>query len=370
MPVLVVSIPSSQSTAAVPTPRPKLRRPLRRLAVLLFAVVASLALGELALRIWVACCNPPIYELDERLGWRHTRGIDRQLELPGSQGHSVRFQTDARGLRATPHVAARTPGVRRVLVAGDSFTQGSQVEAEDLFTVRLERALPQTEVWNAGVGGYSTLQQLRALPEQLAAFAPDLVVLVVYDNDFQDNLMPYYSFLGPRPYVRVRGDEVEVVEQPDVASFERFLMPAPCALWCYEHCALYRALHKTVFWRARGMELVGLETREREALPPDAMRTAMTWLLRRTAATVGAGRTLLVAAIPTREDARAGASATVGWLEQCCTGIGVPFVSLLPALHAAGGDDAYFAADIHLTARGHAVVAAALQAPVLAALPR
>lgn len=333
--------------------------------MVLVGLAVALLLVELVLRTWAAVVNPPIYELDTALGWRHARSVDRELDLAGETGHRVRFATDARGLRMTPHASTRTAGVGRVLFAGDSFTQGSQVEAEELFTVQLERAIGGIESFNAGVGGYSTVQELRALPEQLSAYAPDVVVLVVYDNDFQDNLMPYFGFLGPRPHVRVSGDAVEVVEHPDVQSFERFLMPAPGALWCYRHCATYRALHKNVFLHAHGLELVALEMRERDALPLADMQTAMAWLLARFASTVRDGKAeLLVAAIPTREQAKAGSAAAHPWLQQRCDELGVPFVSLLPALHVVDVAETFFANDIHLTGRGHRVVAEALRQPL------
>lgn len=322
---------------------------------------------EIVLRIWTAIANPALYVLDAQLGWKHAARINRRVDTDGTG--SVRFATDGRGLRATRHGNARTPGKRRVLFAGDSFTQGSQVEEPELFTARLERSLERVECFNAGVGGYSTLQELRAMRPQLAKYSPDLVVLVVYENDFQDNLMPYYCFLGPRPYVRVRGQQVEVVDDPDPAPFERFLMPAPCALWCYEHCALYRMVHKNVFWQLRGLELVELEQRERADLREVDERIAMAWLLQQVQATVQAARAkLLVAAIPVREDARAGSALSHQWLAETCDRLGVPFVSTLQALHDAGVDRVYLPKDIHLTARGHECIAQALQAPIAAAL--
>lgn len=325
----------------------------------------SLVVLELALRVWTGLATPPLYELCDHLGWQHTASVDRELDVEG--GQRVRFTTDGRGLRATPHGEARVPDRRRVLFVGDSFTQGSQVAAHELFTVRIERELERTECFNAGVGGYSTLQELRALPAQLTAYAPDVVVLVVYENDFQDNLMPYFSGLGPRPHLRVHGDTVDVVDPPDVSPFERFLMPAPGAWWWYRHSALYRALHKNLFLPARGVELAQLEQQERAALPEVDQRTAMAWLLERLVATVRAAKaTLTVAAIPTRDQCKAGAAASHEWLARRCQDAGVPFVSLLGAL----GDveRAYFAMDIHLTAHGHELVAKALRPAVEAAV--
>lgn len=360
-------LPSEPSTIPAERRDPIWRRASRRVLLVAAGVVAALLLAEVLLRVWTALANPPIYELDPVLGWRHVAGVDRRLD--NGAGRAVRFATDARGLRATPHPTARAAGTRRVLVVGDSFTQGSQVEADELFTSGLERALDGVEVWNAGVGGYSTLQELRALEPQLRDYRPDLVVLAVFENDFQDNLMPYYSGLGPRPHVRVQGDRVELVDRPDPARFERFLLPWPGALWWYEHSALYRALHKNVFVPQQAFAIAELEAAERGALPEADQWRAMSWLLGQFAVAVQtAGAALLVAAIPDREAVRAGRAPSHDWLAVELRSLGVPFVSLLAPLRAIGAERAYFADDIHLTVAGHAAVVQALREPVAAAL--
>ncbi len=331
---------------------------VRALAVVL-ALAASLALAEAALSLWTARRSPAMYRLDPALGWAHAAEVDRAVEVEG--GGTARFRTDARGLRATAHPDERAPGRRRALFVGDSFTEGSQVDDEQLFTRRLERDLGGVECWNAGVGGYSTVQTLLALPAQLARWRPDLVVLQVYDNDLQDNLMPYYSGLGPRPYARVDGGAVRIEATAPHGAFERFLLPAPGALWLYEHSALYRSLHKNLFVPAKWRELQAMEEGERGALPVADRRLAMQKLLADVAATVRAqGAALVVVAIPTRDEARAGACELHGWLAAECSRLGAPFVSTLPLLAREDVATTYFGKDIHLTARGHEVVAEAL----------
>jgi len=335
------------------------RRLVVRLVAVAFAALFAVGLAEAALALWTARATPALYRLDARLGWTHAAGVERQVDVEG--GGKALFQTDARGLRATPHVETRAPGSRRFLFVGDSFTEGSQVAADELFSRRLERALPGVECWNAGVGGYSTVQTLLALPEQLAAWRPDVVVLTVYDNDLQDNLMPYFAGLGPRPYARVEGGEARIEPQAPAGVFERFLMPAPGALWLYERSALYRSLHKNVWLPAKWRELEAIEYAERTATTVADRRLVMRKLLADVAAAVRAqGGTLVVAAIPTREEAKAGACELHGWLAGECAQLGAPFVSTLPLLAREDVAATYFAKDIHLTARGHAVVADAL----------
>jgi lysophospholipase L1-like esterase len=383
-PAGVASRPASPVTAPVTTPPPapptfvrssrssRWSRRRRRIASLLLGIGIAVGLAEIGLRPLSRFLYPPLYELDTELGWVNARDVAR--DLADETGRVVHFATDAHGHRTAPNTAppaAPPTGAgarRRVVFTGDSFTQGSQVEVDELFVTLVGRAVPDITTWNAGVGGYSTLQQLRALPAQLGALAPDLVVLVVFENDFVDNLMPYFSGLGPRPYVTVRDGQVTGVATLDPASFERFLMPAPAAFWCYQHLALYRTLHKNLFLPAAGDRLARLELAERAAVPEADQRLAMQWLLTKLAAMVHAANArLLVAAIPLREAAAAGAAPSHAWLAAQCAAAGTPFVSLLPALRE---PRSYFVRDIHLTAFGHAAVAAALAPAVAESLRR
>ena len=355
--------PSSTDSATAAT-RP--RRWRRRLLGIAIGLTLGGATLELVLRATTALAWPAIYELDDRLGWKHAGGVVRTMT--DETGREVLFATDERGLRGTPHPNERLAGRQRVLFVGDSFTAGSAVASEELFTSRLAPLLGGAEVWNAGVGGYSTLQELRLLESVLPRWSPDLVVVVLYENDFVDNLMPYFGGLGPRPHLVVRGSVVEVKDAPDIASFERFLMPAPAAFWCYEHCAIYRTLHKNLFLPRAGDRLVALEQTERRAVAIADQQVAMQWALLQVATVVrGAGRRFVVAAIPSREAARAGA-VPHPWLADWCASQQMPFHSVLAALRAAG-DGAYFQGDIHLTATGHECVSRDL-APRLADLLR
>src|SRR5262249_31296523 len=68
------------------------------------------------------------------------------------------------------------------------------VEQGACFTERLEAALPDTDVINAGVPGYSTAQEMLFYEQEGQRYRPDLVLLVVVPNDLTDNLDPR----GPR----------------------------------------------------------------------------------------------------------------------------------------------------------------------------
>lgn len=79
----------------------------------------------------------------------------------------------------------RTAGVPRVLLIGDSFTEGEGVRAQDVFARVLERRLrdTHTEVFNCGRRGRDFPELRTYFPDLLAHHEPDVVVYAMLLND-------------------------------------------------------------------------------------------------------------------------------------------------------------------------------------------
>lgn len=158
-------------------------------------VVAALA-GELALRLlqrdplWPPLLPEPY--VDNALLYRETP--TRLYELrPGAEGvvgrSRVRIRINAAGFRDDREYPLRKPpGVRRVLVLGDSFSFAGKVALEQTFARRLESLLNAAQpgryqVLNLAVPGYNSRQEMLALGERGLAFEPDLVIVAFVLND-------------------------------------------------------------------------------------------------------------------------------------------------------------------------------------------
>lgn len=170
---------SSNSGSATP-PKPSLAL---RLFVLMFAVVLTAAVAELALQVadfpkqgfspWVR---------DSTTGYRYA--ADLETRMSRAPEYDVAFATNGDGLR-DDEVGPKTG--KRVLLLGDSFTSGYGVERGPIFADLLEERLG-VEVINAGVGGWELVHQVHYLPEAVAAYQPDLVVYICYlGNDLALN---------------------------------------------------------------------------------------------------------------------------------------------------------------------------------------
>ena len=119
--------------------------------------------------------------------------------VPGQDGHWVTWhhrpyhvQTNSVGLRNTEEASGAAV---RILAVGDSQTFGPFLANEDTWPAWTEnylrqhdRSATQTQVFNAGIIGYTIVDELNYLKDKALVFKPQLVVLAVFENDLRDLL--------------------------------------------------------------------------------------------------------------------------------------------------------------------------------------
>ena len=184
------------------------------LTLLLAATVISLLMAEVAVRllqlpdvrrtgdgieprgeVWVdpewRLPPPRAFRLDPVLLVDHEPYFEAPVPVAEHAGKQFKFRTSGYGLRRDSEISvAKPPGVIRVLVLGDSQTDG-QVENDETYPARLEQLMvargQAVEVLNAGVTGYSPQQEYLWYRERGVQLQPDLVVLGFYlGNDILD----------------------------------------------------------------------------------------------------------------------------------------------------------------------------------------
>lgn len=140
--------------------------------------------------------GPPerLVQFDPDLGWSKKPNCEVRRK---TAEYDVTIRTNEHGLTDDPMPdLAKPEGVLRVLMLGDSFTQGFSVERRDLFVDLLEgwwgSEGRRVEVINAGTEGWDDAQSVAWLQREGAAFEPDLVVLFPYENDLYWNAQDAY----------------------------------------------------------------------------------------------------------------------------------------------------------------------------------
>lgn len=196
---------------------PRGRRRLVAYAINLALVVASIGvaivLAELALRV-AGVGSDQFLRPDLVLGVRY---IPSKSGLNQDTCYSARVSTNSHGWRNREVSVVKPDGVFRVLVLGDSYMAGLQVDDHQTFASELEGLLGRenlprrVEVINLGVPSYGTDQEYLALREFGLAYKPDLVLLAFYgQNDVSDNYRLLISSKSdyPKPFFDVEHDEL------------------------------------------------------------------------------------------------------------------------------------------------------------------
>jgi lysophospholipase L1-like esterase len=126
------------------------------------------------------------FQLSHELGWEWTPGYDT---VETYHGVDYRMAISGQGLRNEEIVVPKPHSTYRIVVLGDSITEGPGVDLSGTFVKLLEQLLQaespdrMVEVINAGTGDYGTQQEFIWLQERGLAYEPDLVILAIYLND-------------------------------------------------------------------------------------------------------------------------------------------------------------------------------------------
>jgi hypothetical protein len=151
-----------------------MRRPRRaELVLLLGAVVFVLLFAEGALRLLGAGAPQPT-------GY-----------APVNTNRRAMRPRNAAGYRDLERAVPPPPGVRRVVVLGDSFAWGAGIEFEDALPQRLERGLNRRrqerwEVVSLALPGMNTVDHAAQAEQEAFTYRPDVVLLAFVLNDSED----------------------------------------------------------------------------------------------------------------------------------------------------------------------------------------
>lgn len=148
----------------------------------------------------------------------NTRAVFRR---PDGSTDLVTINADGWNSTKLDYVEAKEPGTLRIAVIGDSYVHGAFVDVDKGFPEVMERQLQakglKVEVYRFGADGAPLSQYLNVLREEVLRFSPDIVLVQLIHNDFDES----YRFLGTRyesSFMKVgenaQGDVVEIPAKP------------------------------------------------------------------------------------------------------------------------------------------------------------
>jgi hypothetical protein len=356
-------------------------RRARHLAVFLLILAAEFGIFEAALRVWghseAAPAFQGLFDGDPAAGYRLKPNA--RVRFTTSE-----FDTDLRinatGVRDDEEIGPKGRDERRIVLLGDSLVLSVQVPFSQTFGELLERrlnarpSLYRYRVINAGVQGYGPIEELLFFKSIAATLQPDLVIETVFvGNDAEEAVKSAPRLLGD---ARATSSAVS----DTVATRLRRLVRRSMVL------QLLRLRVVSATERFGGTLTSGaapeppLQSYAANPAPRIAEGLAISRQCIRDIAAVaaGAGARTAIALMPARfqvDDADYGrlkeaVAAAGGELQRdaaserfdaALAGLPLPRVDLLPALRQAlPGPDLFFQETVHLTPRGHAVVAETL----------
>ncbi len=192
------------SQPASPSPgSSRKKRRVRRLVFVLWVAGAAAAALELALRaadpfgvgyFWAMRKYGEILEPHPKFAYLHRPGFRGRLQ-------GVEVSINSEGLRWPEFQVKKPRGAVRVMFLGDSVVFGWGAPLDATFPMLVQRALrrrwPQVEVIAAGACSWNTRTEVEFMKERGFRYEPDVLVLVVYDNDID----PHETGAGRAPQV-------------------------------------------------------------------------------------------------------------------------------------------------------------------------
>ena len=165
-----------------------------------------------------------VYEYHPVVGYRFIPNLKARIP---HEGGGYLLEANADGFRSNrPFQPAATPGMRRVLVFGDSFTAGDAVANRQRYSDLLETLLPATEIYNFGLSSSGTDQQYLAWRVFAQDIEHDAIVIAVFVENLRRvvaRFRPHRDAAGrerlyAKPYYTLDGDELKLHQVPPAAE--------------------------------------------------------------------------------------------------------------------------------------------------------
>jgi len=171
---------------------------------IVYVIIVALVLSEVSLRIlgFYSVSKEELIEYNEILGWSfisNKTAINTELEW------KVDYRINEDGLRERSNIKKKTDNLYRILILGDSFTEGVGIRQNKRFsylteTLCNEKSSGKIEVINGGVRGYNLTQYYILFRTLYKKYEPNLVIIAADGGDL--DVMSDCTWFGAVKYYR------------------------------------------------------------------------------------------------------------------------------------------------------------------------
>jgi hypothetical protein len=159
-----------------------------RASLALAGTVVALSLGELGVRAVLAASGwKELFSPDADFGWRGKAGFSGEVRRNGAP-RPWKLVINQSGWPGPDVPPRRVQGKKRTLILSDSFGFGGAVDYDRSLVGRLESLWRDREILNLSMDAYGTDQEFLVLEREAPKWDWDEVVVLIYENDFEDVL--------------------------------------------------------------------------------------------------------------------------------------------------------------------------------------
>jgi hypothetical protein len=139
-----------------------------------------------------------------------------------ANGTSELYRSNSSGIRSNREYTSHpSPGIRRVLTFGDSFTHCDGVENDETWQANMESYDPNIEVINFGVGGYGLDQAYLRYLEDGMRYESHIVLIGFYSENIYRNVNTFRPFYHPntgiplaKPRFQIKDGDLYLIPNP------------------------------------------------------------------------------------------------------------------------------------------------------------
>jgi hypothetical protein len=153
---------------------------------------------------------------------RYQPGTQATFRHPDGRRTEVNINAEGWNSTKPAYSLERKPGVKRIAVIGDSYVHGAFVATAEGFPEVMEAALRkdgvEAEVYRFGMDGAPLSQYLHMLRREVRAYRPDVVVVPLIHNDFDES----WRFLKTRyasAFMKIGRDDTGKAVEIEPAPF-------------------------------------------------------------------------------------------------------------------------------------------------------